>query len=65
MTDTDWDQLMAEAEDSLAKTRACGAYTCAECYPFTYRCPDCGTDYPTPVPNGTDPPTCEYCGEYE
>jgi len=46
-------------------TYGCGAYTCKSCYPFTYRCYECLTDYPTPVPNGEKLPDCEECGAGE
>jgi hypothetical protein len=40
----------------------CGASDCKACYPFTYRCAACNTDFPEPVPNGASDPVCRNCG---
>lgn len=40
----------------------CGASSCKTCYPFTYRCEVCATDFPEPVPNGQPVPVCTHCG---
>lgn len=43
-------------------TYGCGNDACVKCYPFAYRCPNCGADYPQPVPNGEPTPECVACG---
>ena len=43
-------------------TYGCGAETCKACYPFTYRCAACMTDFPEPVANGDPDPVCSNCG---
>lgn len=43
-------------------TYGCGNSACKACYPFTYRCEACRTDYPEPVPNGEPEPVCANCG---
>lgn len=43
-----------------ADAYGCGAPSCSGCYPYTYRCEDCGAPHPAPVPHGI-PVTCEHC----
>lgn len=39
----------------------CGFDGCDLCYPFAYRCSDCGEDYPVPVP-AREVAECANCG---